>query len=168
MTFRFRRFLMASAFGALLAAATVPALALAASPGPDSAPVAATDPSLPPAAIEDFSYPGAAEIQQERNIKLIKGDGRLMLADCDPATPQIKVLSRNGDVCFRATGPGGYLTLEIARVFGLEAADRPISANLSVPGSTQTVSVDKGGYKSVGEGTIGGARSTLVELRVTG
>lgn len=165
MTHRLRRILLASASGALLAAVAVPTLASAsASTG---VPVAASE-ELPPPAVEDFTYPGAAEIQQATGIKLIKGNGRLMLVDCDPATPQIKVYSRNGDACFRATGPDAYLTLEMTRVFALEAADHPISASLTAAGATQAVSVAQGGYKSVGEGTVGGVRSTLVELRVTG
>ncbi|MFJ9952121.1 hypothetical protein [Kitasatospora sp. NPDC091207] len=161
---------MASASGILLAAVAAPALASGASPtsAPASAAAASADPDLQPPAVEDFAYPGAAEILQERNIKIIRGNGFLLLADCNPAAQQIKVYTTNGDACFQATGPGGFLTMEIPRVFALEAADHPISANLTAAGATQNVTVAQGGYKSVGEGTIGGSRSTLVELRITG
>jgi hypothetical protein len=64
--------------------------------------------------------------------------------------------------------PSGYLTLELPRVFALETGEHPISADLTANGSTTTVEVDEGGFKSVGEGTVGGARSVLVEIRVTG
>ncbi|MFI2609444.1 hypothetical protein [Kitasatospora sp. NPDC018619] len=165
MTSRLRRILLASASGALLAAVAVPTLASASA---QSVAAVAAGEDLPPTAVEDFAYPGAAEILQATGIKLIRGNGRLMLVDCDPATPQIKVYSRNGDACFRATGPDAYLTLEMTRVFALEAADQPISASLTAAGTTQAVTVAQGGYKSVGEGTVGGARSTLVELRVAG
>ncbi|WP_369394664.1 hypothetical protein AB5J72_49550 [Streptomyces sp. CG1] len=57
-------------------------------------------------------------------------------------------------------------------MFALETADRPISADLrpqadpSAP--VKTVTVDKNGYQSVGEGAAGGAPTVLLELRLTG
>ncbi|MFJ2557760.1 MULTISPECIES: hypothetical protein [unclassified Streptomyces] len=133
------------------------------------------DDGIPPAAVEDYSYPGAAGIEASRGIKLKKGDGRILLADCDLSASQIRVLTvedpsagRDEIYCFRATSKTGYLTLELPRVFALETVDHPISADLTAEGKTQTVAVPKGGYQSVGEGTIGGARSVLVEIRVTG
>ncbi|TRV76890.1 hypothetical protein FKN01_17385 [Streptomyces sp. 130] len=98
-----------------------------------------------------------------------------MLAECDYTVDQIRVstvkdttVGRDGLYCFRATGATGYLTLTLPRVFALEAADHPISADLTANGQTQTIDVAEGGWKSVGEGTVGGARSVLVEIRVTG
>ncbi|MER5530735.1 hypothetical protein ABT075_40200 [Streptomyces sp. NPDC002677] len=76
--------------------------------------------------------------------------------------------NRAGTYCFRAIGKTGRLTLELPRVFAVEAADHPIRADLTANGATTQVLVDKGGWASVGEGTPGGARSVLVELRVTG
>ncbi|BCJ56720.1 hypothetical protein Jiend_01420 [Micromonospora endophytica] len=45
----------------------------------------------PPSIVEDFSYPGNAEILSSSGIKLIKGDGRIMLADCgsNPNNPPL-------------------------------------------------------------------------------
>ncbi|MFD6425434.1 hypothetical protein [Streptomyces sp. NPDC060198] len=129
----------------------------------------------PPSAIEDFTYPNADSILAEKGILLKKGDGSIILADCDDAADQIRVLTvedeeegRNGTYCFEASAPAGYLTMEVSRVFALEAADHPISADITALGQTATVNVAKGGWKSVGEGTIGGPESMLVEIRVTG
>ncbi|MFC9622228.1 hypothetical protein ACFTXM_20270 [Streptomyces sp. NPDC056930] len=130
---------------------------------------------MPPAAVEDYSYPGAAGIEATRGIKLKKGDGHILLAECDQSASQITVLTvkddsanRDGTYCFRVTAKTGYLTLELPRVFALETADHPLSADLTAEGKTQTVVVPKDGFESVGEGTVGGARSVLVEIRVTG
>ncbi|MEG8279299.1 hypothetical protein [Streptomyces sp. AHA2] len=129
----------------------------------------------PPVAIEDYKYPGADRIMAEKGIKLKQGDGRILLAECDQAAQQIRVMTvedgsvgRQGTYCFRALGKTGRLTLELPRVFAMEAADHPLSADLTANGKTTTVNVPQGGFESVGEGTVGGARSVLVELRVTG
>ncbi|WP_329218436.1 hypothetical protein OG352_19175 [Streptomyces sp. NBC_01485] len=131
--------------------------------------------SNPPVAVEGYGYPGADKILAEKGIKLKKGDGRILLADCDQAVPQIRVLTigdpaagRADTYCFKALGKTGRLALELPRVFGLETTDHPISADLTAGGQTTSVDVAKDGWASVGEGTQGGARSVLVELRVTG
>ncbi|MGI5483490.1 hypothetical protein [Streptomyces lavendofoliae] len=154
--------------------AGVATLAFAAtSPSSGAANLAAED--VPPLAIEDFGYPGAAQIATDKGILLKKGDGHILLADCDFSADQIRVLTvkdasvgRDEMYCFKATSKTGYLTLELPRVFALETGEHPISADLTANGETTTVDVPKGDYKSVGEGTVGGARSVLVEIRVTG
>ncbi|MFF4589112.1 hypothetical protein [Streptomyces sp. NPDC001388] len=131
--------------------------------------------SNPPVAVEDYGYPGADRILAEKGIKLKKGDGRILLAECDPNAQQIRVLTRRDDsvnragtYCFQATGKTGRLTLELPQVFAVEAAaDHPVSADLTAGGKTTSVDVPKGGFESVGEAS-GGAPSVLVELRVTG
>ncbi len=166
MAFRTRRLLISGAVGALAAVIGIP-LAVA---DDSAAPKAAAD--VPPIAVEDFNYPGAAGIQ---GIKLKRGDGRIVLVECETTPDQIKVHSVKDDTdgrkdayCFRATAKTGYLTLELPRVFALETGDHPIRANLTANGETTTVAVAKGGFESVGEGTVSGARSVLVEIRVTG
>ncbi|MFD8914349.1 hypothetical protein [Streptomyces sp. NPDC059575] len=133
------------------------------------------NPAQPPYAVEDFAYPGADAIKVQKGIELKRGDGHIVLVDCDPAADQIRVLTvkdssvgRQDTYCFRATAKSGFLTMQLPRVFGLEAADHPISADLTAAGTTTTVDVEKDGFKSVGEGTVGGAQSVLVEIRVTG
>lgn len=158
----------------MLALAGTPMLA-SADPQPTGGPTGAT----PPSAVEDFAYPNADQIQRDQGIKLIKGDGHITLATCDDSAQQIKVLTvqgpsgnAQGAYCFKASAKSGYLSLELPRVFALETADHPISADLrpqadpSVP--VKTVTVGKNGYQSVGEGAAGGAPAVLLELRVTG
>ncbi|OCC09937.1 hypothetical protein [Streptomyces sp. PTY087I2] len=164
-----RRSLWAS--GIIGAAALIFAVPFSSAAGP----APAANEELPPFAVEDFAYPGADRVLETRGIELKRGDGHIVLTDCDLNAPQIRVLTvadsgagREGTYCFRATAAKGFLTLSLPRVFALEAADRPISADLTADGETTTVDVPKGGFESVGEGTPGGARSVLVELRVTG
>ncbi|MEV8312472.1 hypothetical protein AB0P36_35675 [Streptomyces flavidovirens] len=169
MAFRIRTFFISGAITALAAAIGVP-LASAADD-----PATLTNGGAPPSMVEDFTYPGAANILATKGIELKKGDGRILLTECDQAADQIRVLTvkdpvagRDETYCFRATAKTGYLTLSLPRVFALEATNHPISADLTANGATTTVNVDKGGFESVGEGTVGGARSVLVEIRVTG
>lgn len=135
---------------------------------------AAVEPPMP-FAIEDFSYPNAERIQATQGIKLIRGDGRIVLATCDNNVQQIRVFAYDDATsndkpvyCFYARSTTGYLTLELDRVFAIDTDDHPVSADLSAGGVTKSVDVAKDGYESVGEGVIGGARSVLVEIRVTG
>ncbi|MFF5789928.1 hypothetical protein ACFY8P_33765 [Streptomyces sp. NPDC012693] len=132
------------------------------------------DPQIP-LAIEDFTYPDSARILAEKGIKLIRGDGNITLADCDNNAQQIRVYSyveqggtRQPVYCFAAHADTGQLSLELERVFAIDAADHPLSANLTANGVTKTVTIAKDGYASVGEGVSGGPRSVLMEIRVTG
>lgn len=175
MTSRLRMLFQAAGAAALVALLGAPVLASAEPRAPQPAP--GTD--TPPPAIEDYAYPNADQILRDKGIKLIKGDGHIVLSACDDSAQQIKVLTVQGPsadpqgaYCFKALAKTGYLSLELPRVFALETADHPISADLrpqsdpSAPATT--VNVDKNGYQSVGEGTAGGAAAVLVELRVTG
>lgn len=157
--------------GIIVTCATFAGISAASADDPPRSP----EPLNPPSAVEDLGYPGADKILAEKGIKLKKGDGRILLADCDPAAQQIRVLTvgdpaagRADTYCFRAIGSTGRLTLELPRVFGLETADHPIAADITADGRTTSVAVAKNDWASVGEGTTGGPRSTLVELRVTG
>ncbi|KOV71093.1 hypothetical protein ADK64_01880 [Streptomyces sp. MMG1121] len=159
---------------AIVALAGTPVLASA-----DPQPTGGTAGATPPSAVEDYAYPDADQIQKAQGIKLIKGDGHITLAACDDSGSQIKVMTVQGPsgnpqgaYCFRASGKSGYLTLELSRIFALETADHPISADLRPQADptapAKTVTVDKNGYQSVGEGAAGGAPSVLLQLRVTG
>ncbi|TVP35038.1 hypothetical protein A3L22_09410 [Streptomyces griseus subsp. griseus] len=142
-----------------------------------SAPATSNGAELPPSTVEDYTYPGAEDILATKGIKLKKGDGHILLADCDPNAKQIQVMTvadeatgRADQYCFRSTARTGYLTLELPRVFFLElmTSEQPISADVMAGDKKTTVDVEAGGFANVGEGVVGGARSTLVELRVTG
>ncbi|MFF4751133.1 hypothetical protein ACWD5R_23815 [Streptomyces sp. NPDC002514] len=170
MAFRMRSLLVSCAIGSVAALVGIP-LAVA----QDSAPGVSAAAETPPYAVEDYNYPGADRILQTEGIQLKRGDGHVLLVDCDSTTDQIKVytvkddtVGRKGNYCFRATASTGFLTLELPRVFALETGAHPISADLTANGETTTVTVAEGGFESVGEGTVGGARSVLVEIRVTG
>ncbi|MFD6530598.1 hypothetical protein [Streptomyces sp. NPDC060184] len=167
MKFRARKLFFTGLAVALGVAVGIPLAAA------DGSPASAAD--APPVAVERFDYPDAAGILTSQGIQLKKGDGHVLLETCDGSADQIRVytvadstVGRKGDYCFRATATSGYLTLELPRVFALETGDHPISADLTASGTTTTVAVDEGGFESVGEGTPSGARSVLVEIRVTG
>jgi hypothetical protein len=166
--FRARSFAISGTLGIL---AVLAGISIASADDPPQSPASAA----PPAAIENYEYPGAGRILTEKGIKLKRGDGRILLAECDQAAQQIRVLTvaddsvgREGTYCFKALGETGHLTLELPRVFVVQAEDHPISADLTANGQTTTVNVAKGETESVGEATPGGAKSVLVELRVTG
>ncbi|MBW3706936.1 hypothetical protein DTB58_23630 [Streptomyces griseus] len=157
--------------GAAALAVAVPALA--SSPSAQSS---VADASMPHT-VETYDYPGAEQVLEEKSIKLIRGDGHIVLAECDNSDKtQIKVqVTRGPDeqnkpklFCFRATAKSGFLTLEVPRVFYIETADHPVSAKLTTDaGASETVNVDKDDFKTVGQG-LGKPMTTLVELRVTG
>src|SRR5689334_6490470 len=82
-----------------------------------AAPIAA------PSLVDDGIYPGAAQILAEQNVKLVSGDGHILLADC--TTPPenniglLKVYTTDeaigadgiGRVCFKVTAGSGWLSL---------------------------------------------------------
>ncbi|MEU9333933.1 hypothetical protein AB0D49_12360 [Streptomyces sp. NPDC048290] len=131
--------------------------------------------SAPPVAVEDYNYPDAGRILAEQGIKLKRGDGGILLTDCDRAADQLEIMTirddsvgRRDSYCFTTQRANGWLTLELPRVFGIDTAGRGIQADLTTGGQTTSVAVPKDTFKSVGEGVPGGAHATLVELRVTG
>ncbi|MEU6235623.1 hypothetical protein [Kitasatospora sp. NPDC047058] len=152
--------------GTLAAATTFGATALAVA---DTAPGGDTD--TPPPAVEDFAYPGTSPFPA---LKLIRGDGHIVLADCNTAT-QIQIWSRavpspsgGPGVCFKVTGSTGYLALELPKTFSIQTSnERSVRANLTADGIAQTVDVAKGDGVSVGE-ALGQKPTMLVELRITG
>ncbi|MBZ4322744.1 hypothetical protein JNW98_25795 [Streptomyces sp. SCA2-4] len=132
-----------------------------------------TDPATPPFAVETFEYPNAAQILKEKGIALHKGDGHILLADCNTAQ-DIRVMTRQtaeGQYCFKVTGTGktGFLELEIPKVFSIMTGEYAVQANLTSEGKTQTVNVAKNGAEGVGESANPPGKPTvLVKLRVTG
>jgi hypothetical protein len=103
---------------------------------------AQADDTQPSSLVEDYSYPGAAAVQAAHQIKLISGDGHIMLATCDPAaTDLITVESYNNinepQYCFKVTGTTGYLSLEIPKVFFIWTGDDKVTATVTVSGVEQ-------------------------------
>jgi len=129
--------------------------------------------------VEDYNYPGAAQVEATRGIKLLKGDGHIMLADCgsDPNLPPQNLIlvqtSRLGSPdetnhCFKATGTKGFLTMQVDDVYFIRGEnDRTVAAKVEVHESTpvtETERVDPGEWQPIGIGQ-GRDAATLVELR---
>nr|BFD89530.1 hypothetical protein KitaXyl93_08900 [Kitasatospora sp. Xyl93] len=153
------------ATAAVTAAALGGATAIASA---DTTPPPADNSAAPPA-VEDFAYPGAAAITK---VKLLRGDGRILLADCkQPTHIQIGTLAPgnpDNQICFTVAGTTGNLSLQLPDVFYLQTSGgRSVRAGLTSGGTSQTVDVPTNGFKPVGVGNTGTAAS-LVELTVTG
>lgn len=140
-----------------------------------------------PSLVDDgvHPYPGAAEILAEHNVRLISGDGHVLLADC--ATPPqgdiglLKIWTTDesigddgiGRVCFQVTASSGVLNLEVPGVFEIrgdgqrEGTGHDVTAELrSDAGEEITVEVDPDGSTPVGLGTDPHASPTmLLQLR---
>ncbi|MFE2721531.1 hypothetical protein [Kitasatospora sp. NPDC059327] len=125
------------------------------------------DASAAPLAVEDFAYPGTSPFPA---LKLFRGDGHIVLADCSGAT-QIKLYSRavgsaGPAACFRVTGPTGHLTLELPQTFIVQTVEYAVSARLTNDvGLSTTVDVPSNTMQNVAEG-LGQKPAALVELRV--
>jgi hypothetical protein len=133
----------------------------------DSGKATAADADAQSNTVEDFNYPGADDIFASRGIRLKRGDGHIVLADCG-ASGAIQVKSRvtNGDTCFRAIGTRGYLTLEIPSVFLIYGGDHHTTATLTpAGGASKTYDVPAGLWKPVGESDTGTA-AALMEIRI--
>ncbi|MBB4945248.1 V8-like Glu-specific endopeptidase [Kitasatospora gansuensis] len=135
-----------------------------------SVPAAAAE-TAPPSAVEDFAYPGAAQILAESHVALKYGDGNIRLADCTSTDNLIEVFSRTFDtgsvkVCFKVTGPTGFLALELPKVYSVKGDDHAVKATLNTGGSVSSVDIKKNLYTPVGEGTSTDG-TTLLELNAT-
>jgi hypothetical protein len=121
-------------------------------------------------AVEDYNYPGADAIKAQKGIVLKRGDGHITLADCASGTGLMEVYSRKSEkICFRATGPSGYLSLQIPSVYGVKGeADHEADVKLTTDGATQSIDVGKGEWKAAGEAADPDGRDfVLVEIRTS-
>jgi hypothetical protein len=131
---------------------------------------------------------GAAQILAQQNVRLVSGDGHILLTDC--ATPPVgdiglvKVYTTDeqigadgiGRVCFKVTAPSGLLNLEVPGVYEIRGdgqrtgTGHEVTAQLrSDEGEEITVDVDPDGSTQVGLGTDPNASPTmLLRLTVTG
>ncbi|MFF3114696.1 trypsin-like serine protease [Kitasatospora sp. NPDC057904] len=131
-------------------------------------PAVAAD-AAPPSAVEGFSYPDAAKVLADRNITLKTGDGHIVLADCASGPGLVQLFSRTAspsEVCFKITGPTGYLALEIPQVYNIKGDDHAIKATLNTAGTVSSIDVNKNAWTPVGEGGTSGS-TTLLELTAT-
>ncbi|NJC70228.1 hypothetical protein HC031_10975 [Planosporangium thailandense] len=127
----------------------LPATAADGTPSPDSL-------------VETYDYPNG---DKTTGIKLIKGDGHILLVGCDAGKTSALVWSYNSDqpYCFQFTGKTGYVTLELHDVYGIRNYnDFDISAKVSTV--KDPIPVPKDSWKGVG--VAGGTGpAILLELR---
>ena len=117
---------------------------------------------------ETYDYPGADQIFQERGIRLLKGDGHILLVDCASGTGFAEVLSSSkGQFCFRLSGTRGYLTMELPEAYLIKGGSgHTITATVTVDNVVETVQVPKNIWVAVGEGADPeNGLATLLELR---
>ncbi|MGW7537285.1 hypothetical protein [Amycolatopsis sp. NPDC054798] len=128
----------------------------------------------PPPIVEDYAYPGAAQIFQDRAIKLISGDGHILLAKCGSEANMVEVHAYNsadhdpdpGHYCFRVTGATGHLRMEVPYAYQAWAGNHTAQATVAVNGKNTTVPLVKNGWTGIGEGT-GTDPATLLELNTS-
>jgi hypothetical protein len=103
-----------------------------------AAPVQAGATTAAAGLVEDYSYPGAADVLAAHNIKLISGDGHIVLAPDCSADGLITVESYSNVnepmYCFKVLGSSGYLRLEIPKVFFIWSAGEQVTATVTVAG----------------------------------
>ncbi|MCO1577894.1 hypothetical protein M8C13_19250 [Crossiella sp. SN42] len=129
-------------------------------------------PDKQPSSVESFGYPGAAKVLAQRGIKLLKGDGHIMLAACGaPGLIEVRSTSVPGDkdpdpghFCFTVTGATGWLTLNIPNAYQIKGNDHSVTATVTVKDKTSTVPVERNGWTGIGLGS-GPDPATLLELR---
>ncbi|MGW6983053.1 trypsin-like serine protease [Streptomyces sp. NPDC054932] len=125
-----------------------------------------------PVPVEDGAYPGADAVLAATGVKVVRGDGGITHVPCD-APHQIAIWARPvtlplNRICFSAPGATGFLALTVADAFRIQSTDRDLRASLTTDGKNETVNVPRDTVVGVGEGAKVEAKSTLLELRVTG
>lgn len=127
--------------------------------------------NAPAFAVEDFNYPQADKIHQETGVLLKRGDGHITLVDCGTTTANVlEVYARDNAApsCFRATGDGGFLTLEMKSVYGIRGNDYTTQVDMTVDTEKTSVDIDSNAWTPVGESTDPAGRDhMLVEIRST-
>ncbi len=129
-------------------------------------------PQLQPGIEENYDYPYADNIFAEKGLRLLKGDGHILLADCGSAdVVRVLSFSSRGELCFQVKGAQGYLTLELPKTYLIKddrGDNHSLSAKVTVDGKTESVAVKKNEWTPVGQGrspTSGPA--TLLEIRAS-
>ena len=93
--------------------------------------------------VDNFAYPGAAQILAEKKVKLISGDGHMLLADCSvPTTGQYEYIRvRTSDL---TVGTKGQLCFKLDSQIKFGALKSTAMLKLEVPGA---YSVRSDGYE---------------------
>ncbi|MGW5002532.1 hypothetical protein ACWEP8_33290 [Streptomyces hydrogenans] len=157
-------------------AATVAALSLAVNgaanattPSAALNSVLAVDDVPPPLSVETLNYPNAAEILQDQGILLKRGDGNIVLEQCNSANDIVvkNRISATVEFCFDVRAAPGFLTLELDDAFAIRTRPYAVTATVTANGQKSVINVEADDYKGFGEG-VEGERSMVVELRVVG
>jgi hypothetical protein len=146
----------------------------------------ADDADSPSSIVEDYSYPGAADILAQKHIKLISGDGHIILADCaTPTVDNVNVLQvwasddlgNGAKYCFQVLAARGLLTMDVPGVYEIHGdgvtgtgAGHQVTADVKpVGGDTTSVAVDPDGSTQVGLGANpNNPPTTLLKLTAVG
>jgi Trypsin len=146
---------------------------------------AAVAADTPPGTVENYLYPNAEQILADQNLRLISGDGHIVLADCATQSSSgvglLEVYTTEnvgaGDaVCFKVRSSTGFLNLEVPGVFMIRGDGRTtgtgheVTADLiSDAGEEITVEVDPDGGTVVGIGVdLENSPTTLLRLTANG
>ncbi|MFI1170416.1 hypothetical protein [Streptomyces melanogenes] len=116
-------------------------------------------------AVEDFEYPNADGIHQEKKLRLKRGDGRIQLdTACQETDGEVRVASGGapGSFCLRASGGGGFLTMDVPDVRTVKTKDYKLTLVMAVDGKKQTVEIPANSSKPFGDGK---RPHTLLEIR---
>jgi hypothetical protein len=126
---------------------------------------AAESADAPTSLVETFEYPDGDQVA---GIRLIKGDGRILLVGCDEGRTSAEVYSyvSADPYCFEFQGTTGYVALELEDVYGIRNhLDFPIDATIEVDDVVKPpVEVPADDWKGVGVAN-GEGQALLLELR---
>jgi hypothetical protein len=159
--------------GTVLAAMAAGALAWSGLAGGTLAASGAATPvadEAPGYAVENFDYPQADKILAEQDIVLKRGDGHITLADCASGTGLLEVWARDNteEICFRAVGNSGWLTLEIPSVFAVRGNAYATEIDMTVGTVEKSFDIEKNTWTPVGEGVDEqSGEHMLVEIRTS-
>ncbi|MEU6154513.1 hypothetical protein ABZ816_31440 [Actinosynnema sp. NPDC047251] len=129
--------------------------------------------------VEDFSYPGADVVWEQRNIRVIRGDGRLVMTTCgSPGLIEVrrsnatldKDVAWRGHYCFKATGPSGRLEVEIPDTFQFNGlAERRVDVVAKVDDKIENKSGVKDIWTGIGvaDDQEGKGPAILLEIKVS-
>ncbi|MFC8564982.1 hypothetical protein ACFUIW_04310 [Streptomyces sp. NPDC057245] len=118
----------------------------------DSLPMSSVADDAPGYAVEDFNYPQADKILEEQGILLKRGDGHIVLAECDSEAGLLEVWSRSqAKICFRVTGDSGRLTMEIPAVYGVKGNSYETDVTMTVGDQEKHYEIAKDAWTNVGE-----------------
>ena len=133
----------------------------------------------PSSLVEDFTHPGAAAIESEFGLKVLKGDGNIQFSSrksfddevyCPVAEIQVEkalaVEPYGYYYCFKTSGTKGVLTLEVPGTFGVRAGNAAVTATATTDEGTEVFNIPANTPKPIDPGDGDLPTAILVELRI--